>query len=54
MPGIAAANFNPNYVIRGNISSVKKYGYLPISLEKLKTECAYLHGIVTLGQCSKA
>ena len=39
----------PNYVVRRNISSVKKDGYLPIGMEKLKVECIYLHRIVTLG-----
>lgn len=42
-------DFNPNYMIRRNISAVKKDGYLPISLEKLKTECTYLHRIVAPG-----
>jgi Primase X len=47
-------DFNSNYVISRNIRAVKKDGYLPIGLDKLKTECTYLYRIVTLGQCSKS
>jgi hypothetical protein len=47
-------DFNPNYIIRPNISRVKRGGYLPISLEKLKTECTYLHGIIAPDKYSKA
>jgi hypothetical protein len=39
-------DFNPNYMIRHNISSVRRGGYLPISLEKLKTENTYLYKII--------
>jgi len=46
-------DFNPNYMIRRNIITVKRGGYLPISLEKLKIECTYIHRLVTLGQYSK-
>jgi hypothetical protein len=46
-------DFNVNHIIRPNISRVKRGGYLPISLEKLKTECTYLHRIVQ-SQYSKA
>jgi hypothetical protein len=41
-------DFNPNYMIKHNIHAAKKVGYLPIGLDKLKTECTYLHRIVTL------
>jgi hypothetical protein len=47
-------DFNPNHIIRPNISRVMRGGYLPISLEKLKTECTYLHRIIAPGQYSKA
>src|SRR5689334_7779106 len=46
-------DFNPSNMIRRNISAIQKHGYLPIYLEKLKTECTYLHRIVTLRQCYK-
>jgi hypothetical protein len=36
-------DFNPNYTIKYNINSARKNGYLPISLEKLKTENAHLY-----------
>jgi|SRR6185312_13388556 hypothetical protein len=36
-------DFNPNYMIKYNINTAKKGGYLPISLEKQKTENSYLH-----------
>ena len=36
-------DFNPNYMIRRNISTVKRGGYLPISLERLKMENTYLY-----------
>jgi hypothetical protein len=39
-------DFNPNYVVKYNINSAKKGGYLPISLDKLKIENYYLHGLV--------
>ena len=35
--------FNPNYIIKYNINTAKRNGYLPISLEKLKIENAHLH-----------
>jgi Primase X len=38
-------DFNPIY-IKYNINSAKRTGYLPISLEKLKTENSYLHSVV--------
>jgi non-catalytic primase subunit PriX-like protein len=47
-------DFDPNSMIRRNISTVNRGGYLPIRLEKLKIECTYLHRIVTLGQCLKS
>jgi Primase X len=40
-------DFNPNYMIRYNINSTKRGGYLPISLEKLKTENSYLYKVIT-------
>ena len=39
-------DFNPNHIIRPNISRVKRGGYLPISLEKLKTENTYLYKMI--------
>jgi non-catalytic primase subunit PriX-like protein len=39
-------DFNLNYIIKYNINSAKKTGYLPISLEKLKIENSHLHSIV--------
>jgi Primase X len=38
-------DFNPNYIIKYNINSAKKTGYLPIRLEKLKIENSYLHSL---------
>ena len=35
--------FNGAYLIKYNINSAKRNGYLPISLEKLKTENAYMY-----------
>lgn len=35
--------FNGVYMIKYNTNSAKRNGYLPISLEKLKTENAYLY-----------
>jgi hypothetical protein len=40
-------DFNPNYVVKYNINSAKKAGYLPISLDKLKMENSRLHNLVT-------
>ena len=40
-------DFNPNYTIKYNINSAKRGGYLPISLEKLKTENEYLYDILS-------
>jgi hypothetical protein len=39
-------DFNPNYIVKYNINSAKRTGYLPISLEKLKIENSRLHSIV--------
>jgi Primase X len=39
-------DFNPEYIVKYNINSAKKTGYLPISLEKLKIENSRLHSIV--------
>ena len=38
--------FNPNYMIKYNINTAKRNGYLPISLEKLKIESTYLYNIL--------
>ena len=40
-------NFNPDYMIRYNINSTKRGGYLPISEEKLKTGYSYLYKTTT-------
>ena len=37
---------SPNYVIKYNINSARKNGYLPISLEKLKAENPYLYNLL--------
>ena len=37
--------FNPNYVIKYNINTAKRGGYLPISLQKLKIENSYLYNL---------
>jgi Primase X len=39
-------DFNPNYKIKYNINNAKKGGYLPISLEKLKTKNMYLYKMI--------
>ena len=39
-------DFSPNYIIKYNINSAKKSGYLPISLEKLKIENSYLYNVL--------
>jgi non-catalytic primase subunit PriX-like protein len=39
--------FNPNYMIKYNIKSAKRNGYLPISLEKLKIESSYLYNMLS-------
>ena len=39
-------DFNPNYMIKYNINTAKRNGYLPISLEKLKTENAHLYNVL--------
>jgi hypothetical protein len=39
--------FSPNYMIKYNINSAERNGYLPISLEKLKTENPYLYNVLT-------
>ena len=39
-------DFNPNYIVKYNINSAKKAGYLPISLDKLKMENSRLHNLV--------
>jgi hypothetical protein len=43
---LRSLDFHSNYMIKYNINSAKRNGYLPISLEKLKTENAYLHNIL--------
>ena len=42
--------FNPNYMIKYDINSAKRNGYLSISLEKLKTENAYLYNVLAKSQ----
>jgi hypothetical protein len=39
-------DFSSNYMIKYNINSAKGSGYLPISLEKLKIENAYLYNML--------
>ena len=39
--------FNAVYLIKYNINSARRNGYLPISLEKLKTENPYLYNVLT-------
>jgi hypothetical protein len=39
-------DFTPNYTIKYNINSAKRNGYLPISLEKLRIENAYLYNVL--------
>ena len=41
-------DFNPNYMIKHNIHAAKKVGYLPIGLDKLKTENWYLYKTLAL------
>jgi Primase X len=38
--------FNDDYLIKYNINSAKRNGYLPISLQKLKTENIYLYDVL--------
>ena len=40
-------DFSPNYIIKHDIDSAIRGGYLPISLEKLKTENEYLYDILS-------
>ena len=39
-------DFNPNYMIKYNINTAQKSGYLPMSLEKLKIENTYLYNVL--------
>ena len=39
-------DFTPNYTIKYNINSAERNGYLPISLEKLRIENAYLYNML--------
>lgn len=39
-------DFSPNYMIKYNINSAVRSGYLPISLEKLKIENSYLYHVL--------
>jgi hypothetical protein len=39
-------NFSSNYLIKYNINSAKRNGYLSISLEKLKVENTYLYNVL--------
>ena len=38
--------FNPNYMIKYNINTAKRNGYLPISLEKLEVENTNLYNVL--------
>ena len=40
-------NFSPNYMIKYNINSAEHNVYLPIYLEKLKTENTHLYNVLT-------
>jgi non-catalytic primase subunit PriX-like protein len=40
-------DFNPNYLIRQNVTNRSKYRYLPISFEKLRTENNGLYDIIS-------
>ena len=42
---LRSLDFNTNYIIKYNINSAKRNGYLQISLDKLKTENTYLYNI---------
>lgn len=42
--------FNPYHVIKYNIDSAKRNGYLPRSLKKLKTDDTYFYNIITLNK----
>ena len=44
---LRSLDFNPNYMIKYNINSAKRNGYLPISLEKLRTENAHLYNTLS-------
>ena len=39
-------DFSPNYMIKYDINTAKRSGYLPISLEKLKIENSYLYNVL--------
>jgi hypothetical protein len=39
-------DFSPNYLIKYNINSAERNGYLPISLDKQKIENAYLYNVL--------
>jgi hypothetical protein len=41
-------DFHSNYMIKYNINSAKRDGYLPISLDKLKIENTYLYNLLTI------
>ncbi len=45
---LRSLDFNPNYMIKYNITSARRSGYLPISLKKLKTENAYLYNLLAI------
>ena len=38
-------DFSPSYMVRYNINSAKRNGYLPISLEKLKIENLFVQSV---------
>jgi hypothetical protein len=43
-------DFNPYHVIKYNIDSAKRNGYLPRSLKKLQTDDPYFHNVITLSK----
>jgi Primase X len=45
--GLRRLDFSSNYLIKYNINSAKRGGYLPISLDKLKIENMNLYNVLT-------
>ena len=43
---LRSLDFSPNYMIKYNINTAKRGGYLPISLQKLKIENSYLYNVL--------
>jgi Primase X len=48
---LRSLDFNPNYLIRQNITNGNKHRYLPISFEKLRTENNELYNIISRISC---